>query len=157
MKKLPIHVFRVLFWGPFLKNGGSAKRPTMNRFANFSTFYYTKSKFEGGPFYEKNCQLMYLGPYSAGRFGPIGVSANQPKFDQFWLLRTFSCTKSKLRHIFLPKWTQKKIRPKRMKGDRDIRLFIAHRVTEWQSHRVTESHHFHSLYGRVKFFYAHFW
>jgi hypothetical protein len=37
----------------------------------------------------------------------------------------------------LPKWTQKKFRPKRIKGGRDIRPFIAHRVTEWQSHRVT--------------------
>ena len=33
---------------------------------------------------------------------------------------------------------------------------IYHRVTELQSDRVTESRHFHSLYGWVKFFYAHF-
>ena len=64
--------------------------------------------------------------------------------------------KNFLRHTFLPKWTQKKFRPKRMKGGRVIRPFIYHRVTEWQSDRVTESHHFHSLYGWVKFFYAHF-
>ena len=61
-----------------------------------------------------------------------------------------------LRHTFLPKWTQKKFRPKRMKGGRVIRPFIYHRVTEWQSDRVTESRHFHSLYGWVKFFYTHF-
>ena len=47
--------------------------------------------------------------------------------------------KNFLRHTFLPKWTQKKFRPKRMKGGRVIRPFIYHRVTEWQSHRVTES------------------
>ena len=61
----------------------SANRPTMNRFENFSTFSYTKSELKGGPFYEKNCQLMYLGPYSEGHFGQMGVSANRPKFDRF--------------------------------------------------------------------------
>ena len=44
-----------------------------------------------------------------------------------------------LRHTFWPKRTQKKFRPKRMKGGRVIRPFIYHRVTESQSHRVTES------------------
>ena len=39
--------------------------------------------------------------------------------------------------------------PNRMQGGRDIRQFIVHRVTESQ---VTESHYFHSLYGRGKFF-----
>jgi hypothetical protein len=34
-------------------------------------------------------------------------------------------------------WEAKKFRPKRMKGGRDIRPFIAHRVTKWQSHIVT--------------------
>ena len=88
-------------WGPILravlKNGGSANRPRMDRFENFSTFSYTKSELKGGLFYERNCQLMYLGPYNAGRFRQMGVSANRPKLDQFWCLRTFSYTKSKFK------------------------------------------------------------
>ena len=55
-----------------LKNGGSANWPRMDRFEKFSTFSYTKSELKGGLFYERNCQLMYLGPYSAGRFGQMG-------------------------------------------------------------------------------------
>ena len=69
--------------GRFGHIGGSANPPTMNRFENFSTFSYTKSELKGGPFYEKNCQLMYFGPYNAGRFRQMGVSANRPKLDQF--------------------------------------------------------------------------
>ena len=32
---------------------------------------------------------MYLGPYSAGRFGQMGMSANRPKLDQFCILKHF--------------------------------------------------------------------
>ena len=55
----------------------------MDRFENSSTFSFTKSEFKGGLFYLKKCQLMYMGPYNVGRFGQMGVSANQPKFEQF--------------------------------------------------------------------------
>ena len=71
-----------ILWA-FLKNRGSANRPTMDQFVNFSTSSQTKSELKGGLFYEKNCQLMYLGPYIAGRFGHIGGSANRPRIVQF--------------------------------------------------------------------------
>ena len=45
----------------------------MDQFENFSILSYTKSNFKGGPFYEKNCQLMYLRPHFAGRFEKWGV------------------------------------------------------------------------------------
>ena len=74
-------------YGPILravlKNRGSANWPTMDRFEKFSTYSPTKSKFKGGPFYEKNCQLMYLRPHFAGRFGHIWGSANRPRIVQF--------------------------------------------------------------------------
>ena len=54
-KKLPTHVFEAPFCGPFLKNGGSADRPRMGRFENFSTIFHTKSEFREGLFYEKMC------------------------------------------------------------------------------------------------------
>ena len=40
---------------------------------------------------------------------------------------------------------------KRIQGSRDIRLLIEDRVTDGQSDRVRESHHFHSVYMWVKF------
>ena len=45
----------------------------MDRFENFSTISPTKSKFKGGPFYEKNSQLTYLRPHFGGRFEIWGV------------------------------------------------------------------------------------
>ena len=53
--------------------GGSANRPRIVQFWNLWTISYTKSKFKGGPFYEKNCQLMYLRPHFGGRFEKWGV------------------------------------------------------------------------------------
>ena len=55
LKKLPTHVLEAPFCGPFSKMGGSADRPRMDRFENFSTIYHTKSELKGGPFYEKIC------------------------------------------------------------------------------------------------------
>ena len=43
-----------------------------------------------------------------------------------------------------------------MKWGSDIIPFIVDRVTESHIHRVTESHHFHSLYGWVEFFLCPF-
>ena len=71
------------FAGRFQKWGGLPIGPEWADLKNFATFSHTKSELKGGLFYEKNCQLMYLGPYNAGRFGQMGVSANQPKLDQF--------------------------------------------------------------------------
>ena len=68
-----------------------------------------------------------------------------------WPNRPLAEKKNFLGHTFLPKWTQKKFRPKRVKGGR-VTESQSHRVTESQSHRVTESHHFHSLLSWVKFF-----
>ena len=62
---------------------GSADWPTMDQFVNFSTFSHTISEWKGCLFHEKNCQLMYLGPYIAGRFGNIGGSANRSRIVQF--------------------------------------------------------------------------
>ena len=135
--------------GRFRQVGVAANQPKLDQFWLIRTFSCTKSKFKGGLFYAKNCQLMYLRPhfagcfekwgvcqsaqngliwnflnsfshkirikrgsvlwknlpthvfgalhYSAGRFGQMGVLANRPKLDQFWGLRTFSCTKSKFK------------------------------------------------------------
>ena len=38
-------------------------------------------------------------------------------------------------------WMEKKIRPKRMKDERDIRVFITDRLTDWQTDRVTPLPH----------------
>ena len=35
---------------------------------------------------------MYLGPQNAGQFRQMGMLVNRPKWDQFRLLITFSCT-----------------------------------------------------------------
>ena len=60
--------------------------------------------------------------------------------------------KKNLRNTFLPKWMQKKFGPYGWKAAE----FIVHRVTEWQSDRLKEWHHFHSLYGWGKFFMSIF-
>ena len=62
-----------ILWAVLDILGGSANRPTIDRFEKFWTFFYTKSKFKGGLFYEKNRQLMYLRPHFAGRFLKWGV------------------------------------------------------------------------------------
>ena len=38
---------------------------------------------------------MYFGPYNAGRFKQMGVSANRPTMDKFRIFSTISSTKSK--------------------------------------------------------------
>ena len=74
--------------------------------------------------------------FGAPNCRPFGEIGGLPRP---WPNRPSAEKKIFLRHTFLPKWTQKKFRPKRMKGGRVIRPFIYHRVTESQSHRVTES------------------
>lgn len=55
-----------IVWGPKLqavwRNRGSANRPKMDQFENFSIIYCTKSKLKGGQFYEKNANSCILGP-----------------------------------------------------------------------------------------------
>ena len=80
MKKLPTHVLGDPYCWQFRTNGGLPMDP---KWTNFFTFYHTKSKLKGRPFYEKNCQLMYLGLHNAGHFEQMWASANQPKMDQF--------------------------------------------------------------------------
>ena len=88
-------------WGPILravfKKGGSANRPRMDRFEKFCNFFSHKIRIQRGSVLWKNVLTHVLQPYSAGRFGQMGVSANRPKLDQFWRLKTFSCTKSKFK------------------------------------------------------------
>lgn len=88
MKKMPTFVFWAPYCGPFWTNWGSANRPKIVQFLNFRPLFYSKSKFKGGPFYEKNCQLMYLRPHFAGRFDKRGVcqSANN---GPFWKICNF--------------------------------------------------------------------
>ena len=60
-----------IVWGPKLqavwRKRGSANRPKMDQFENFSIIYCTKSKFKWGPCYKKKSQLMYLGAHFGGR------------------------------------------------------------------------------------------
>ena len=72
LKKCQLLYFGAHIVGRFGHIGGSANRPTIDRFEKFWTISYTKYKFTGGPFYEKNCQLMYLMPHFAGRFWKMG-------------------------------------------------------------------------------------
>ena len=62
-----------------------------------STFLYTKFKIKRGPFNDKNCCLMYLGPQNVGRFRQLGVLANWPKLNLLWILITFSSIKSEFK------------------------------------------------------------
>ena len=52
--------------GRFGQMGVSANRPKLDQFVNFSTSSQTKSELKGCLFYEKNCQLMYLGAHFGG-------------------------------------------------------------------------------------------
>ena len=67
--------------------GGQPIGPEKTNLKIYQLFCYTKSELKGGLFNEKKCQLMYLGPYNGGRFGQMGVSANQPKLDQLGSLK----------------------------------------------------------------------
>ena len=57
--------------------GGPANQPKVNQFGNFTTISCKKCKLKGALFLAENCQLMYLGPNNAGRFGQMGMSANR--------------------------------------------------------------------------------
>ena len=81
-KKLPIHCLEPQIAGR-LEKMGSANRPKMDKFENFSTISCSKSKLKGGQFNEKKCQLLYFGPHIVGRFGHIWGSANRPTIDRF--------------------------------------------------------------------------
>ena len=50
--------------------------PIIDQSENLSTFSCKKSELKGVPLYDKNCQLMYFGPYNVDRFEQMGVSAN---------------------------------------------------------------------------------
>ena len=75
-------------WGPILRAfldilGGLPIGPELSNFKIFELF----------PLQNQNSK----GVYSAGRLGQMGVSANRPKLDQFWRMRTFFCTESKFK------------------------------------------------------------
>jgi hypothetical protein len=85
-----------ILWAVLNILGGSTNRPRIVQFWNSWTISYTKSKFKGGPFYEKNCQLMFLKPHFGGRFEKWGVrSANRPTMNRFANFSTLFFTKSK--------------------------------------------------------------
>ena len=56
----------------------STNRPILGPIKKLSTIFCTKSKLKGGLFYEKNCQLVYMGPHNTGRFEQMRVSADWP-------------------------------------------------------------------------------
>ena len=93
MKNIDNSLFGASNW----RNRGSANRPKMDQFENFSIIYCTKSKFKKGQFNEKKCQLLYFGPHIVGRFGHIGGSANRPTIDRFEKFSTLFHTKSELK------------------------------------------------------------
>ena len=77
------------------------KRPIFKYLNNF----FTKFKFKGGQFHEKNCQLLFFRPKIVGHFDKKG-SANLPNWSQFLSFSTISCKKSKLKGIRLIKKCQ---------------------------------------------------
>ena len=82
-----------IVWGPKLqavwRNRGSANRPKMDQFENFSIIYCTKSKLKGGQFNEKNANSCILGPILWAVLDilgglPIGPQSTDLKnFEQF--------------------------------------------------------------------------
>ena len=86
MKKIANSLFRAPNCRPF---GGSANRPKMDQFENFSIIYCTKSKLKGGQFFEKNANSCILGPILWAVLDilgglPIGPqSPNLKNFEQF--------------------------------------------------------------------------
>ena len=73
MKKMLSLVFWAPYCGPFWTYWGVCQSAQNCPILKFLNIFDTKSKFKGGPFYEKNCQLMYLRPHFAGRFEKWGV------------------------------------------------------------------------------------
>ena len=71
------------FAGHFEK-WGSANRPKMDQFENFSIIYCTKSKLKGGQFNENKSQLLYFRPHIVGRLGAIN-----PELSNFKILEQF--------------------------------------------------------------------
>ena len=53
--------------------GGSTNRPRIVQLNFFWKISFTKSEYKGGPFYKKNCQILYLRPHIVGRFDVWGV------------------------------------------------------------------------------------
>ena len=62
------NVFGALQCGPSQTNRGVAQLAQIGPILTLATFSYTKPKFKGGIFYEKNCHPMLLGPHVAGCF-----------------------------------------------------------------------------------------
>ena len=102
MKKMPTHVFKVPFWGPFWKMGDLPIGLEWTNFF-FFTFSYTKSELKGGgvPLHKKITNSWIWGPTMRGRFGQIRVLANRPKFKQFWILWTFPYKKIKIQRGYI--------------------------------------------------------
>ena len=80
---MPTPVFGDPYCGPFWKNEGVCQSAQNGPNRKFPKPFSTKSKLKGDPFFEKNCQLMYLWLHNAGHFVKMGVSADRPKMDQF--------------------------------------------------------------------------
>ena len=83
-----------IVWGPKLqalwRNRGSANRPKMDQFENFSIIYCTKSKLKGEQFNEKMPTLVFWAPYCGPFWTYWGVcqsAQNCPilKFLNFFL------------------------------------------------------------------------
>ena len=103
---------QIMYLGPYsagrlLLNGGSATRLQLDTLNFFRTIFRTTSKLKVSLFYEKNCQLMYLGPHNVGYFEQMGVSADRPKMDQFGIFSTLQNSK---RVFFMEKWTSHVLR-----------------------------------------------
>ena len=66
-----------IVWSPKLqavwRNRGSANRPKMDKFENFSTISCSKSKLKGGQFNEKNANSCILGPILWAVLDILGV------------------------------------------------------------------------------------
>jgi hypothetical protein len=90
MKKMPTLVFWAPYCGPFWTYWGVYKLAKNCLILKFRNIFYTKSKFKGGPFYEKNCHLTYIRPHCGGPFWkmgglPIGPERTDLKIFQHFL------------------------------------------------------------------------
>ena len=90
---------QLLYFGPHILGRlghirGSGNWPRMDELKIFNYFIHIM-RIKRGSVLWKNCRLLYFGP-----FGQMRVSGNRPKWDQFEIFVTYSCTKSKFREGF---------------------------------------------------------
>ena len=94
---MPTLFFGAPYCELFSAKWGICQLPPIVPVKKFLVNFPPKIQIERGLFNERNCQFIYLVPHNARCFKQMGVSADRPKMDQFWILSTIYCTKSKFK------------------------------------------------------------